>query len=136
VEHERKQGVVALSRPPPPIDAGKQYLHLGLLQILDGRLARPTLERDTENALQRLQMLRVLGDQEPGKRVDRGKPGVARGDAVATLALEGLQESADAIGVHIGDAQRFDRALGLRAANRSSTSGIAVTADRMQTHAA
>jgi hypothetical protein len=69
--------------------------------------------------------------------VDRGQPGVARGDAVSALALQGLQESGDAIGVHIGDVQGFDWALRFaRSELQQQHQGIPVTMDRMHTDAA
>src|SRR6266498_1955437 len=82
-------------------------------------------------------MLRMFGDYEPGERVDCGKPGVARGDAISTLGLKGLQEPADAISAHIRDVQGFDWALGLaRGEVQQQHQGVAVTADRVQTHPA
>jgi len=80
---------------------------------LDRCLARTTLERNPESALQRFHSLGVLGDQEWGKRVNCREAPVAGSDTVVALGLETLQQLPDALGAQITDLQRFNPTGGI-----------------------
>ena len=115
-----QQGIVALARARRAINASQERLDLGLLQIVDGRLASPPLKREAQHALESLQMFRMARDDKAGERVDSGEPGVARGDAVAPLGLQGVEESPDPLGAEVRKLQGFNGARHSRAVNCNS----------------
>src|SRR5207249_493955 len=88
IEHQCEQRIIA---PPPrgrAIDTVQHGLDLAALEIFDRCLLRAVLERQSDDALKRTELLGVVSRHETREHVNGAEPRVTRRDAVFALGFE------------------------------------------------
>lgn len=96
--------MVAASGPGAAIRAGEQSVHLDVGEERDDRLIG-SLGWERQDPFDVGGVLGVTQRGEAKQRVDRGQPGVAGPDAVASLVLQVVEERGDGRCVQIGEIQ-------------------------------
>src|SRR5882762_2989634 len=135
IEHEGKQSVIALPGGRAPIDVVHERLNIGALGVLDRHFRRPALERDGEDALHHAELFGVLGPEMPDEGAESCEPGITGTDAVATLSFEVHQESLDALGGKIGNAERLEPSPRVACGKlQPQHDRVTVAADRVDAH--
>ncbi|WJZ79519.1 hypothetical protein QEN71_40100 (plasmid) [Paraburkholderia sabiae] len=83
-------------------------------QDIRSALTVAAFEWNAKDCLRRRQMFRTFSCQEPRERMNRGKPGITRGNAVVAVLLKRCQELSDRFSVDRRKIQTFNPAVSLR----------------------
>jgi hypothetical protein len=94
--------VIASAGPGTAVAGAQQRIDLVVDEVQDQRLV-VTFGRERQNAADAVGVFRMSQCREPKQRVDRGESGVAGPDAVAALAFQIVEKTADPGCVEVGD---------------------------------
>ena len=125
--------MVASSGPGCLVRRCQQCGDLGVGEVAD-LVAGPAFRWDRQDAADGGQVFRVVARCVGEERVHRGQSGVAGGDAVAALGLQGGEESVDQVRVELGQVQLCRRGRGrLCGVAEQQAPGVAVRGDGVRT---
>jgi hypothetical protein len=136
VEEREQEGVISTAVGRCPIGRVQNCGDLIGFEILDDARSC-SLERDGEDPLAELQVLRMIRGDEPRECVDGSKPRISCRYAVAAGLLEIVQERNDVVGRQVAEVERDDGpAMARREKSEEKRAGVAVAGHRVWTHPA